>query len=64
MTKRLIDVDDDALDLARAQLGTATIKDTVNLALRQVAEARTAELSNAIGVLAEAEFADRTAAWR
>jgi len=34
MTKRLIDVDDDALDAARAQLGTRTIKDTVNEALR------------------------------
>lgn len=64
MTKRLIDVDDDALDLARAQLGTVTIKDTVNLALRQVAEVREAELSAAIGVLAEADLADRTAAWR
>ncbi len=34
VTKRLVDIDDDLLDDARSQLGTATIKDTVNEALR------------------------------
>ena len=39
MTKRLIDVDDDVLQAARRVLGTATIKDTVNSALRASVEA-------------------------
>jgi Arc/MetJ family transcription regulator len=64
MTKRLIDVDDDALDAARAQLGTRTIKDTVNEALRMAADQRSARLSSALSVLAEADLDDRSAAWR
>jgi Arc/MetJ family transcription regulator len=36
MTKRLVDIDDSALDEARAALGTDTIKDTVNTALAEV----------------------------
>ena len=39
MTKRLIDVEDDALDTARRVLGTETIKDTVNTALREIVRA-------------------------
>ena len=34
MSKHLIDLDEDALSAARAELGTMTIKDTVNQALR------------------------------
>src|SRR5439155_17186075 len=33
MTKRLVDIDDDVLDAARAALGTRTLKETVNGAL-------------------------------
>lgn len=64
MTKRLIDVDDDALDAARARLGTGTIKDTVNQALRAAAEQRDAQLDQALDVLAAAELDDRVTAWR
>jgi Arc/MetJ family transcription regulator len=64
MTKRLIDVDDDALDAARARLGTRTIKDTVNEALRSAADQRTAQLARALSVLADADLDDRSAAWR
>ena len=39
MTKRLVDVDDDVLEAARRALGTATIEDTVNSALRASVEA-------------------------
>ncbi|MDJ0769646.1 MAG: type II toxin-antitoxin system VapB family antitoxin [Ilumatobacter sp.] len=63
MTKRLIDVDDDALDAARARLGTSTIKDTVNEALRTAARERTAELSSALSTLSEADLDDRAEAW-
>ena len=64
MTKRLIDVDDDALDAARAKLGTITIKDTVNEALRVAARERSAQLANALSTLAAADLDDRSAAWR
>jgi Arc/MetJ family transcription regulator len=64
VTKRLIDVDDAALDAARSQLGTPTIKDTVNEALRRAAQQRKTELANALTVLADADLDDRSAAWR
>ena len=64
VTKRLIDVDDDALDAARAKLGTETIKDTVNEALRTAARERTAELASALSTLSKADLDDRSAAWR
>jgi Arc/MetJ family transcription regulator len=37
MAKTLIDIDEEYLDAAQQVLGTATKKDTVNAALRQVA---------------------------
>lgn len=38
MTKMLIDIDDATLDAAAEALGTATKKDTVNTALREVVD--------------------------
>ncbi len=38
MAKHLIDLDEDMLGAAQAELGTTTIKDTVNEALRRAAE--------------------------
>ena len=38
ITKRLIDIDDTALEQARDLLGGATIKDTVNTALREFSD--------------------------
>ena len=64
MTKRLVDVDDDALAGARARLGTRTIKDTVNLALRQAASDRQGELGQALDILARCELDDRAESWR
>lgn len=64
MTKRLIDVDDDALDAARAHLGTRTIKDTVNHALRLASEERHDELAAALDALAGTDLQDRDSAWR
>ena len=37
MAKTLIDIDDEALEAARAELGTLTKVDTVNTALREIA---------------------------
>jgi Arc/MetJ family transcription regulator len=36
MTKRLVDIDDELLAQAKVLLGTDTMKDTVNQALREV----------------------------
>lgn len=38
MTKRLVDIDDEALGEAQSALGTANMKDTVNTALRAVVD--------------------------
>jgi Arc/MetJ family transcription regulator len=64
MTKRLVDVDDDALQAARSELGTTTIKDTINEALRRAATARGRDVDAAISVLAGARLHDRADAWR
>ncbi len=39
MTKRLVDIDDDLLAEARELLGAASMKETVNAALREVVAA-------------------------
>lgn len=64
MTKRLIDVDDQALTAARTRLGTTTIKDTVNEALRRAGTDRRRELDAAIKELSRARLPDRADAWR
>ena len=64
MTKHLVDIDDDVLGAARAELGTATLKDTVNEALRQAATTRDKRVADALSMLASAPHADREDAWR
>ncbi len=64
MGKHLVDLDDEALTAARAELGTTTIKDTVNEALRRATVERVDRIRNAFDVLAAASFDDREDAWR
>lgn len=64
MTKRLIDVDDDVLRDAIANLGTTTIKATVNEALRLAATDRSQRIELSLDVLANADLVDREVAWR
>lgn len=64
MGKHLVDIDEDALYAARAELGTETIKDTVNEALRSTAHTRDERVGKALDVLAQAELDDRSDAWR
>ena len=64
MSKHLIDVDDEALGAARAELGTSTIKDTVNEALRRATSARAQRIREALDVLAAVDVGDREDAWR
>ena len=64
MAKHLVDIDEQALRAARAELGTGTIKETVNRALRLVGDDRGAEVSERLDVLAAADLAPREQAWR
>ncbi len=64
MSKHLVDIDEQALSAARAELGTTTIKDTVNEALRAAAAGRDPRITKALDVLANADLADRAEAWR
>ena len=64
MGKHLVDLDDDALSAARAELGTTTIKDTVNEALRRATAERAVRINNALDILADADLDDREEAWR
>ena len=64
MAKHLVEIDEEALRAARAELGTKTIKDTVNLALRRAGNDHKAQVKRQLDVLARAELADREQAWR
>jgi Arc/MetJ family transcription regulator len=64
MSKHLVDIDEEALSAARAELGTVTLKDTVNEALRAAAAGRDPRVAEALDILANAELVDRTEAWR
>jgi hypothetical protein len=64
MAKHLVDIDERALSAARAELGTQTIRDTVNEALIRAAGRRSAEVKRSLDSLARLELDDRDAAWR
>ncbi|MGI8714974.1 MAG: hypothetical protein ACR2NR_17695 [Solirubrobacteraceae bacterium] len=59
-----MDLDEEALGAARAELGTETIKDTVNQALRRAGAEHRAAAMNRLDVLGEADLAARGQAWR
>jgi Arc/MetJ family transcription regulator len=63
MAKHLVDIDDEALTAARAQLGTETIKETVNESLRRAGAGRLADVQQALDQLATIEL-QREDAWR
>jgi Arc/MetJ family transcription regulator len=64
VAKHLIDLDEDRLGAARAELGTSTIKETVNEALRLATAQRGARIAAALDVIGEADLEDRSEAWR
>jgi len=64
MAKHLIDLDEDSLRTARAELGTQTIKATVNEALRRATSGRERRIAASLDVLGEAQLDDRLDAWR
>jgi Arc/MetJ family transcription regulator len=64
MSKHLVDIDEQALSAARSELGTRTIKETVNRALRQAVKNRDKKVKQAFEVLAGSDLAAREDAWR
>lgn len=62
--KHLIDIDEKALSAARAELGTDTIKATVNAALEAAAFPRAPRVAKALDMLADSALEDREHAWR
>jgi Arc/MetJ family transcription regulator len=64
VAKHLIDIDEDALRAARAELGTHTIKETVNRALRQAGDLDRTRVKRSLDRLARAQLTDRDDAWR
>lgn len=64
MAKHLIDIDEDALRAARTELGTRTIKETVNRALRQAGGSERARVKRSLDRLARAQLDAREDAWR
>jgi Arc/MetJ family transcription regulator len=64
VAKHLIDLDEAALSAARAELHTATIRETVNEALRRAASRRSTRVRTSLDVLAGFDLDDREDAWR
>lgn len=64
MAKHLVDIDEEALSAARAELGTETIRDTVNEALVRAAGRRADAVKRSLDVLGKLELDDREQAWR
>jgi Arc/MetJ family transcription regulator len=64
MAKHLVDIDEVALTAAQAELGTITMKDTVNEALRRASARRSARVGNALDRLAQRRLPPREEAWR
>ena len=64
MAKHLVDLDEDRLGAARAELGTTTIKDTVNEALRRATSGRAVRIAACLDLLGAADLGDRDDAWR
>jgi hypothetical protein len=54
----------ETLGAARAELGTTTIKCTVNEALRRATNRRACHVAAALDALASAQFDDRAETWR
>ena len=63
VAKHLIDLDEQALGAARAELGTSTIRDTVNAALKRATSDRARRVAAALDSLADMEASDRAEAW-
>jgi Arc/MetJ family transcription regulator len=64
MSKHLVDIDEEALAAAQTELGTASMKDTVNEALKRAGVGRNARVRKALDHLARRDLSPREHAWR
>jgi len=64
MSKHLVDIDERALRAAQSQLGTDTIKETVNRALRYASGDHRDAVKRRLDQLASVDLAARERAWR
>lgn len=64
MAKHLVDIDETALAAAQAELGTPTMKDTVNEALRRASTKRDARVEKSLDRLGRRRIPPREQAWR
>lgn len=64
MSKHLVDIDEDALAAAQAELRTASMKETVNEALRRASGGRNVRVRKALDRLGRRELLPREEAWR
>ena len=64
MSKHLVDIDEQALRAARVELGTTTIKETVNRALSQAGGDREKAVARSLDLFARGELTPREQAWR
>ena len=63
MSKHLVDIDEEALRAAQAELKTQTIRATVNEALRRATAGRDQRVKRALDTLARGRLRDRDEAW-
>jgi Arc/MetJ family transcription regulator len=64
VAKHLVDIDEAALAAAQAELGTVSMKDTVNEALVRAAVRRDARVHKALDRLGRRQLPPREDAWR
>lgn len=64
MVKHLVDIDEAALTAAQAELGTTSMKDTVNEALRRASMRRSDRVQKALDRLGQRRLPPREDAWR
>lgn len=64
MPKHLVDIDETALASAQAELGTVSMKETVNEALRRAGAGRNSRVREALDRLGCRELPPREEAWR
>jgi Arc/MetJ family transcription regulator len=64
VAKHLVDIDEAALRAARTELGTGTIKETVNTALRHASGELQDITKRRLDALAQADLVSRDEAWR
>jgi Arc/MetJ family transcription regulator len=64
VSKHLVDIDETALATAQAEMGTRSMKETVNEALRRAGAGRNSRVREALDRLARRKLPPREEAWR